>query len=378
MKKVVFLLFIACCMYSCNSKELKMEEGENLRSFEKITVKNGMLVFPNDSVFALVMNGKIDIPVDLNFTSQAKIFNTIMEEEEKFSLDLETMNVTSPEMMHSELYKEKLKSGFIKIIKYSDGAELYDLNICLPHYANILNEKGFYAIENNVYQVTPKGQKVWLNGDLNNYNVLAQTDQSDESKGIYVIDYSRNANIKTAFTPFEPSSLNFIVRYSIDNNYRYYVKVYDETMLIVPPVPAVSYNRQSYINVVAQKKSSGRWNYYTNFSHTFAIRIYIEDASGNFLRNIYKENDVVGGNIYYSMYLHPQSLGIFQADALPGKLEYNSDYIYLGAFQIGLTGHKDADKCTMGCEVGCYGYGPYRKWKINNGSACERVYEIGE
>lgn len=380
MRRITFLFFVLSCIIACteNNEFLPQNEESEKDQSTLITVKNGMLVFPNDSVFALAITGGIDLPFQMDFISQNDIFTQIMVEEEIHADRLLEQGIEPTENDHSELYLEKLKSGFIKIIKYSDGSELYDLNLFKPQYAKILNEQGFYAIGKNIYQITANSIKIWVNGDINNYQLLAKANNSEESKGIYIVTPDKE-NIQTRLTPFKASNLNFIVKYTAPTNIRTYAKVFDQTVLDMSVIPPVSYKRESYIHIATQKKSGSSWNYYTDFAHQFSFRIYIEDAQGNFLEYARVENTTTGGNIYYNMILVPEWYNIFQVSSLANSGEYTTDYVYLGRFDFGITGKREADNYLMGCECPTNGIGSTRTWYLSGFTGnCVVVYAIGE
>lgn len=374
MKRFAILLFILYSITACTDNEFFPNKNDEAKAITQITTKNGILVFPNDSIFRLVMQGKIEIPSELNFISQHDIFKQIMLEEEALSNKLKNMEVEYPETIHSNLYNEKLKSGFIKITKYSDGTELYDLNLSKPQYSKILNEKGFYIIGNNIYQITSKVCKIWVNGNINDYDILAKTNCSDKTKGIYVSD-SEKSNIQTRLTPFQSSNLNLTIKYTTGSTIRIYVTAFDKTFLDFPPV---SYNRDTYIKVVVQKKNGSRWDYYTDFPHRFSFRIYIEDKEGNFIQNALIQNTTTGGNIYYSMYCDPEWLSINEVPSLTGPIKYTCDYVYLGRYWIGVTGLRESEQCYMGCECNAIGLGQNRSWKLADGQSCQEVSAIGD
>lgn len=351
----------------------KNDEGEKVQS-ALITVKNGMLVFPNDSIFNLVMEGRIEVPFKMDFTSQYDVLNRIMVEEESYSLKLLEQGIEPTETTHSKLYDEKLESGFIKTTKYSDGSELYDLNLCKPQYAKILNMEGFYVIGNNIYQITSENSKVWIDGNIGEYKILANAVKSNETQGIY-IDEKKQNKAQLNLTPFSPSKLNFTIKYTPNSNYRFYVKMFDETTISLPPV---TYKRESYARVVAQKKNGGKWDYYTNFVYEFSLRIFLEDKSGNpaEIPTTYMLDNRISANSYYAIYLSPGWSFIQNADNTGGKVEHTEDYLYMGRFYIGLVGNETTDKCNMYVETACSGYGSYRTWKIVWGTECKVVTDV--
>ena len=104
-----------------------------------------------------------------------------------------------------------------------------------------------------------------------------------------------------------------------------------------------------------------------------------EDAQGNFLEYARVENTTTGGNIYYNMMLTPGWSSIFQVSSLAKPGEYTTDYVYLGRFDFGITGKKDADNYIMSCECPALGIGETRTWYLSgfNGD-CVVVNSIGE
>lgn len=374
MKKILFLLVSVCFILSCSKDDsIKVDKDADLS--KEITMRSGMLVFPDDDVFAQVMARKLEIPAHLNFVSQNDIFNQITLAEEIHASKIADTNTENAELLHSNLYNERLKSGFIKIEKFSDGAELYDLNLSLPHYSHILNEEGFYAIGNNIYQITSETDKAWINGDFSNYALLAKACATNSTEGIYVREAQKDL-IETRLTPFQSSNLNLTIKHGYTgSNYRYYVKTYDKTQLNFPPV---SYKRETYIRVVAQKKSGNSWVYYTDFANDFWFRFIIVDGDGNFVTTavIHNQNST-GSNIYYNMYCHPDWLSINEVSSHAGLIEYTNDYVYIGNFQFELTGKKESDNCYMNCECYYNGYGSNKWWKLGYGLSCETVTDVG-
>lgn len=68
----------------------------------------------------------------------------------------------------------------------------------MPTYSNVLNEDGFFAIGDTIYQITPNQYKIWKNGDINNYQELIEITETDLSKNIYVYNFNDSQNaIKT-------------------------------------------------------------------------------------------------------------------------------------------------------------------------------------
>ena len=94
-------------------------------------------------------------------------------------------------------YRELLKTNFIKETNLDDGTQLYQLNLCMPTYSNVLNEDGFFAIGDTIYQITPNQYKIWKNGDINNYQELIEITETDLSKiSMFIILMIRKMQLK--------------------------------------------------------------------------------------------------------------------------------------------------------------------------------------
>ncbi len=112
MKRITSLFFILYCIVACTESDELLPQNEESEKDQAtlITVKNGMLVFPNDSIFGLAMMGEIELPFQMDFISQNDIFTQIMVEEEAHVDKLLKQGIEPTENDHSELYLQKLKN----------------------------------------------------------------------------------------------------------------------------------------------------------------------------------------------------------------------------------------------------------------------------
>lgn len=176
-------------MFSCSEEEIDRSDNKEKKS--EIQVTNNLLVFPNEESLVSALNNDLPDPIKASFKSQRSIFDTLTEREYRRALFLR--NLSDEEYYkvdrHCDYYRELLKTNFIKETNLDDGTQLYQLNLCMPTYSNVLNEDGFFAIGDTIYQITPNQYKIWKNGDINNYQELIEITETDLSKNIYVYNF---------------------------------------------------------------------------------------------------------------------------------------------------------------------------------------------
>jgi len=130
--------------------------------------------------------------------------------------------------------------------------------------------------------------------------------------------------------------------------------------------------------MVAQKKSGSKWIYNTNFYHSFIYRIQIVDKANTRITSTGINLKNTGGNIYYSLYCHPDWLLISEVSSPAGFIEYTNNYVYLGSFEIYLYGMNESDYCSMMCECISSGEGSKKIWSLGSGTHCEVVSDIDQ
>ena len=214
-------------MFSCSEEEIDRSDNKEKKS--EIQVTNNLLVFPNEESLVSALNNDLPDPIKASFKSQRSIFDTLTEREYRRALFLR--NLSDEEYYkvdrHCDYYRELLKTNFIKETNLDDGTQLYQLNLCMPTYSNVLNEDGFFAIGDTIYQITPNQYKIWKYGDINNYQELIEITETDLSKNIYVYNFNDSQNaIKTR---------SLFPLYNIDQEVAYYT-YYDPTLSNNPEI----------------------------------------------------------------------------------------------------------------------------------------------
>lgn len=284
MRRNLLLIIFVCTamiMVSCSEDNLKGLPDNSGESTELRCIDN-LLVFPDNVSLQKALSVHASNGLKESFVSQQNIFDLLVEKEYQRALYLKGLSDEEYGKVdrHCDYYRELLEKQFIKETGYTDGSQLYQLNLCLPTYAKVLNAEGFFAVNDTIYQVTANQFKIWKGGDIKNYRVLNEVSETDVARGIYVCDYSASeARVKTR---------SLFPLYSVDQEVAYWgsddpyynpvrrgiVTFYDKTVLVFPD----SYKRDIYIRVSYQEKVDGR-NYVfvnTGFQLSAFFSVYVD------------------------------------------------------------------------------------------------------
>ena len=283
---------------SCNKSDSILETVADSNVDQKFTVENGMLVFESRENMDLTIVELRSLSIeDFNQweiqTGVSTIygaFNAVIAAEDAISdyyeslpLDEQKKYRDMPEI-NSNLYKEMMDRGVIKIIQDNDGTSYFGYAVIDPSMAPILNLDGFVKMENKIYQYTNEGFKIILDGDF------AKIPQLDAIKGTYTSDefvvFVEDKDAKGLYT-------NWTVQkgWEYDGNKKRY-----KTWLEGRAYPVYGTDGPDcaqYIQCVftvrteAQKKSWFKWRYsgfhptltYTN-EWTYDYGVYDGDACG--------------------------------------------------------------------------------------------------
>ena len=312
--KWVFCLLGSVMIFAC-SKNLKeaAEEEENNFS-DEIQLVNGMLVFPSYDAINEVIDGK-EFPYFGTFKSQKQMFEEVVAAESKQMDYLDGLNGEELEKApkHTSLYEAALKEGLIKEVIYTDGSSSYDYNLVVPYYAALINENGFFAVKDTLYQITNEYVKYWVGADLNKISVLAKSVTSDEEKNIFVFDYKENTNVNIGNSlsraisfPAPPVTVEKGVVQTIKPQYidgtipyegRFVVTFRDKLAFELP-----KYKRDLYIQIVNQKKIKGTNSYGfqgSSFDVFFTVKTQID---GVVSEPTMLSVSGTGYNVYYTFY----------------------------------------------------------------------------
>lgn len=314
MKKIYLLVIgIVISFASCTQQEDFIQPVET--NEPPVVIKDNMLVFANSEAVNKALANQLDLPFSTTFASQKDIFNNLMDAEYEHACKLKDLTDEEYEnhQKHSDLYMRLLKSNFIKEEKYVDNSILYDLNILSPGYAKILNEQGFYAIKDTIFQMTPTELRVWEN---------CSTFENTKTAN-YKIKYSRAPNTKSLF-PLH--SINQAVAYYNINptrpNHRVIASFYDNTKLAIPNVA-----RDLYVRVSLQNKVDGRNYVYESAPYELAtfFRINVDGEE----KWMWLEANGTSGNDWYTPYLEYEFLS-------GGKVTqtYTNVYYYITEFEL--------------------------------------------
>lgn len=289
-------------------------------TIEHLEVKNGILVFSSPKDLQDFLNKKKTATVPITFLSQQNILDRIVEAENVSNATATTTPI------HSELYKKYIKEGFIRLVKYSDGTESYNLNSSVPHYAPVANKDGFFAIGDTIYQVTPTLFKTWEKGDVDNYQKLDQYTETNESEGVYIINYDEKNNLNTR-TTYPITYINQKIGIKFDENKeRHMVIFYDNT---IPIFATQSYQRSTYMRVIGQEKI-GNTNTYKYVP--FVYNCFAGFATTNDTKECTMVASNTGYDDWYSIYI-PYKMMISGKD--PAYTD-NGEYHYMTSFSVGI------------------------------------------
>ena len=310
--KIVNLIFAMALvtLFACTDEYEEVIVPEQTQG---IQVVNGMLRFSSSEELSKVMNSNEEITLDnyiSNFVSQQDLFDEVIEaenENENVLAGLEGEALTKA-AKHSKKYEECLREGIIRNVRYADGTSTYDINLCSPIYAKVVNREGFFAVRDTIVQVTKDYFKVWANGDIYNTDLLAQTESTDHEKGILVYDYtgknqqmlnvgghSRVVNFPAKPIPVTAGSYFDLV----SNGDRYGIILYD----LLGIADATHYKRDFYFRVFGHSKHTGGQFNYLSFSFQTTLNIKgITDGVGTNYPDLTLEARGMGKDVYYTIY----------------------------------------------------------------------------
>ncbi|GBU08020.1 hypothetical protein AwDysgo_13510 [Bacteroidales bacterium] len=193
MNKIFLKAVIIACtlpiLYACSNEddvvskaEPKIAYSSYSESYEGVQdpkVVDGMLVFTDFNQVASILSKFHALPEEerlalennkmQGFISQTTIFGAI----EKAELELvDTYNNATSDneradilnKQFSDLYLKKRASGFIQESVDENGYSSFNYSIFKPYFAPILNENGYYAIGDTVFQITSDAEITWVDG----------------------------------------------------------------------------------------------------------------------------------------------------------------------------------------------------------------------
>lgn len=311
MIKIAFCLIFTSFMLgliSCSQEVLNDEV--NLLP-DEICCKNDLLVLSDEAQLREILSCKSVVPENLNFVSLQDVFNEIVDKEYVYGMSLECLSEERLNEidLHCAFYRKMLQKEVIKEVKYSDGTELYQLNLCFPNYAKVLNEDGFFAIKDTIFQVTPEKFKVWKGGNINDYLSLSRVEKTDESRGIYVYESEPKVVTKSLFPlhsidqkvafagNYNPKCTNL----DEDIESRIVLTFYDITKLKLP-----GYTRETYIRVSNQKQISKLFRFVETSFYMWAwFYTYVEGVEQEPME-FYVEG--TASDVWYTIYFPYQFL----------------------------------------------------------------------
>lgn len=178
--KLPFILMaLVVTFFSCEKElnELVVQTEASTETSEEFSVSDGHLVFSSTESFTNTVNTisafskeeRLNWENQNGFLSQKTIIDMVIDGEiasydaikEKFKgKKIEEINKRD---LHSGIYNEYLDKGIIKLIDEGTKDEYWNHSAFSPVYLGFINEKGFYAIGDTLFQVTEKGLTAFIN-----------------------------------------------------------------------------------------------------------------------------------------------------------------------------------------------------------------------
>lgn len=325
-----FAIFIWIFAISCSESLQENAPAPNsLTDMPEIAFENNMLVLNSSEILGQILSNEKQIS-NVSFISKQNVIDQVIKEEQLHAMSLRNLSDEEYEKAekHSALYKELLEKKVIKVEKFSDGTELYSLNLAVPNYAKLLNEEGFFAIQDTIFQITSDKMKLWINGDKNNYSYLSTKENTDLSKKIYVYDYSYKTNPLTRSIPKIDRRDQKVAycTYHHSRNARAIVSFYDQTSL---NIPAQGYNRDVYLRYSYQEKIDGRNFSFVQAPYNVGVECHFTNKSENFLQTV----NGTGSDDWYTVYFNYDFLNSGkQIQTITSEEDYYSvNYIFSAA-----------------------------------------------
>jgi hypothetical protein len=160
----------------------------------KVEVQEGVLVFKTADDFYKTIS-EIGTYSDyereqweesIGFLSQRRIITQIIKAEQKHIEPY--MNMTDEEVLklsevpneHSDLFYKYLNSGLIKITDEGTDQENWDFTVFNKTYVDFLNEDGFFAVGDTIFQATSNSIKIVPSGIFSDLEQIKTTEESND------------------------------------------------------------------------------------------------------------------------------------------------------------------------------------------------------
>jgi len=272
---IVATIFTLLGLLGCKKEELILENSNDIKT--SVEVSENILCFSNqksfDSTFSLLNQMS---PEELNiwetnigFKSQQTIFNTIVKDEDEYDKSLYSLKDLSSVKPHSETYSDYLNKGIIKEVVMPDSSITYDYNLMSPALACIVNEQGYFKIEDTLFFMD--GEKVVKNISYKENHIKTLSSYNETNKSINIFVYKNNlkhsVSRSSGMQTFDGGKKSLLLSVSF-NSYQYFSN-------------GTQWKYNHTINIQAQDKNIwGKWKYVTAQMYlrgTWSGRLYYED-----------------------------------------------------------------------------------------------------
>lgn len=224
-----FALFASAIFQSCqkDKNEATQANATNATAaniYQTAKVEHGMLVFASKQEMDMTMVELNSLTIaefefwekSKGISTQFSAFNTVVKEEAKISDYYESLSAAEQAVAlnapqpHSDIYNEMMQRGVLKIVKESDGNELFNYAVSNPTMTKVINLDGFVKAGDWIYQFNDKGVKIILDGDFGKMENLSSMNEnmSNETYMIHQkssVEYRAITNNWTVTTPWTTS-----------------------------------------------------------------------------------------------------------------------------------------------------------------------------
>lgn len=287
---IAILLFaVVLLIGGCKKDTIELNKNNIIQNeTNNVTLKHGILNFSDRTTFEKIYSELIMMSKEqadewekkLGFVSQRYIFNQIVDAENAWNdkyqnYSQEELKKISP---HSELYYKYVNNGLIKVFDEGTENESYNYSVFNPSYTYVINEQGFVAIGDSIYQLTADKLKIITDGDFDKIKNIAEINSSNNN-----IIVENKQNIMTQISRGEwdwGGNTGWIASGSSVGSKRIRMSVaFSSNLYSTGKGCSVTYN----VNVQCeQRKTFGGWTKvttYTAINGNWNARLWLSDYS---------------------------------------------------------------------------------------------------
>lgn len=273
---------------SCNKINIDTFPIENEQNWQnQVKSKDGTLIFPSwkDANTAVKFFNETEYKnvasfgKSHDFHSQHQLYHEVLVAEEalllaslKGFMDVHTVADALAkgykQPAHSEVYKSAIKSGILKADLDKIDEQFYFYTCIDPTLVPVLDNEGFVAIGDTLWQYTATQKKCITKGGVEAKAILRKASQSDENNGIIVFDKNQNRGVSNSWN-FCPSYGCASNNWKTNGNFRARATRTGNATQVSGQNCSFTMNCQFFTSVFAQKKTAFIWWTTGAFTPTF-------------------------------------------------------------------------------------------------------------